>query len=229
MVETSSIGRRTFLVGTAAAGLATLPGCSTIGGFSFVDAIRRLLEISTQNAFARLTAPGGFWDSQVARLALPSVLGGRGKVVENILASTLFRDRLQRAFNDVAIDGARRAAPMVAETVRMIGIQNAIDLVRGGPSDATAFLRHNMAGSLINAMVPALGDGLRVASDPLVGQLVAGLTGVDVGSIAQGFSRDVDDAIWREIGFEEANIRRNPQATRDPLLIGVFGLAGAGR
>ena len=34
------------------------------------------------------------------------------------------------------------------------------------------------------------------------------------------------DPVWREIGTDEAAIRRNPQATRDPLIIGVFG-AGA--
>ena len=35
----------------------------------------------------------------------------------------------------------------------------------------------------------------------------------------------VDDAVWNEIGIEEAAIRANPQATGDPVLIGVFGTA----
>ena len=42
--------------------------------------------------------------------------------------------------------------------------------------------------------------------------------------------RDVTDGvnrgIWRAIGVEETSIRANPQATNDPLLIGVFGVAG---
>ena len=38
-----------------------------------------------------------------------------------------------------------------------------------------------------------------------------------------GRIREVADAIWGEIAREEAAIRANPQSTRDPMLIGVFG------
>lgn len=54
------IGRRGFLAGAAATGVLTLPGCQSTGGFSLVEAIRRLLGLSTQNALARLMSPGGF-------------------------------------------------------------------------------------------------------------------------------------------------------------------------
>jgi hypothetical protein len=44
------------------ASLLLLPGCAgTGGGFSLVEAVRRLLLRSSENAFARLTAPDGFW------------------------------------------------------------------------------------------------------------------------------------------------------------------------
>ena len=65
------------------------------------------------------------------------------------------------------------------------------------------------------------------AGDPLVGELLRGLTGVDLAGATNRFATNIDDTIWREIGVEEAAIRRDPQATRDPLIIGVFG-TGAG-
>ena len=114
----------------------------------------------------------------------------------------------------------------MTDAVRTIGIQNAIDLVRGGPTAATSFLRDSMGRSLVEAMVPELGDALRVAQDPLVAELVQGLAGVDLAGAVTRFAGTIDTTIWREIGAEEAAIRRNPQATRDPLIIGVFG-AGA--
>lgn len=226
MIEpsTSILARRGFLAGGAALAVATLPGCTSMGGFSLTEAIRRLLMLSAENAFARLTAPGGFWDSQVARLALPEVFGSRGGVLERILTSGPVRDRLQRELNYVAEAGASRAAPIVAETVRTIGIQNAVDLVRGGPSAASLFLRQSMAGSLVEVMLPALGDGLRVARDPIVGQALAALTGVDVGKVSYQLSVQADEAIWGEIGRQEAEIRAHPESTRDPVLIGVFGM-----
>lgn len=216
------IARRNFLTGAAATGVAVLSGCADYRRWSLVDAVRRLLELSARNAFARLTAPGGFWDNQLARLDLPEVFGGRGAVLQDILLSTVFRNRLRRAFNHIAEDGARRAAPIVADVVQTIGIDNARALIRGGPTAATEFLRGAMADSLIEAMVPALGDGLRLAADPVVGQALAALTGVDVAGVARSLAAEADEAIWGEIGREEAAIRANPEATRDPVLIAVF-------
>jgi len=220
--------RRAFLTGSLASAAAlTLPACTTTGQISFTEAIRRLLVLSSERAFVRLTAPGGFWDQQVAQIGLNRFFGNRGSVLGNILTSTLFKSRLEDVVADVAVDASYRAAPIVADTVRTIGWANAIDLIRGGPTAASSYLRQEMGFRLVEAMVPEVGQALRVAQDPLVGQLIAGLTGVDLGGMATTFSQTVDDAIWSEIGREEAAIRADPAATRDPVLIGVFGAGAA--
>lgn len=227
-LTTTTLPRRGFLAGLgAASGALVLPACAgPFGGFSFTDAIARLLFLSSDRAFARML-DGGYWDRQVATLGLGEFLGGRGDVLSRILTGPLFKNRLENAFGDIAYEGAQRAAPLVADTIRVIGWQNAIDLVRGGPTAATGFLRQNMGTTLINAMVPEVGGALRVASDPLVGQVLSALAGVDVPQVATSFSQRIDDVIWREIGVEEAAIRANPEATRDPLIIGVFGAGAA--
>jgi hypothetical protein len=218
--------RRTLLAGAAGAGaLALLPGCTSIGGgFSMVEAVRRMLLLASENAFARITAPGGFWDEQVARIGLTGVLGARGDTVSRILTSPLFKDRLEERFAGFAIDASFRAAPVVTDAIQVIGFENAIALVRGGPSAASGYLRQEVGTALLDAMVPELGQAIRVSRDPVVGQLLGALTGVDAGGIADRFGRKVDDAIWGEIAREEAAIRARPEDTRDPLLIGVFGL-----
>ncbi|NVE94273.1 DUF4197 domain-containing protein [Altererythrobacter lutimaris] len=224
--ETAS--RRKVMAGLlAGTTVLALPACQSLPGFSLTEAIRRLLTVSSENAFARLTAADGFWDDQVAKVGLSSLLGTRGDVLSDILTSALFKDRLNEAFADIAIEGSYRAAPLVADAVRVIGIENAEALVRGGPRAATAFLQGEMGGQLIEAMVPELGRAIEVASDPLVAQLINGLTGTDVGVIAQRLAGNVNDAIWTEIGFEEEAIRRDPRSTNDPLLIGVFGAGAA--
>ncbi|MDJ0642745.1 MAG: DUF4197 domain-containing protein [Erythrobacter sp.] len=214
--------RRLLKAGAGGALILSLAACATVPGFSLTEAIRRLLLLSSERAFSRLTAPDGYWDDQVARLGLGNLLGTRGDVLSRILTSTLFKNRLEGAFADIAIKGSERAAPIVADAVRVIGLANAVELVRGGPDAATQALRGELGGRLIDAMVPELGDAIRIASDPLVAELIDDLTGTDVGGIAQRLAGNVDDAIWTEMGFEEAAIRRDPQATGDPLLIGVF-------
>lgn len=222
LASTTQPSRRLVLAGGGALAALALAGCATSPRISLTEAIRRLLTLAADNAFARLTAPGGFWDRQVTRLDLPEVFDGRGAVLQQILTSALFKDRLQHSLNTIAEEGARRAAPVVADTIRVIGYDNALVLVRGGPHAASDYLRANMGPRLIDVMVPALGDGLRIAEDPLVGQAIAALSGVDINGVARSLAREADDAIWGEIGRQEAEIRANPEATRDPLLIAVF-------
>jgi len=221
-VPASFTSRRVVLAGLAASSALALPGCASIERINLVDAIRRLLMRSSRNALARLMAPGGFYDDELARLELPEVFGSRGGVLQSILTSPLFKSRLQRSLNRIAERGARRAAPILADTVRIIGIDNAAALVRGGPTAATGYLRGAMAGRLIDAMLPELGEGLRVADDPIVGQAIAALTGIDLSGVARSLAVRVDDAIWGEIGREEAAIRAHPEVTNDPVLIAAL-------
>lgn len=219
-----SFARRQVLAGLGAgAAMLALAGCATSSGYSLVDVIRRLMMFSTQNAFARLTSDGGFYDNTLTRLALPDVFGSRGDVLQQILISAVFKRRLERTFNHFAEGAAYRAAPLVTDAVRMVGVENAEALIRGRPTGATQLLRDTMGGSLIEAMVPFLGDAMGTSEEPLVGQVLGALVGVDTLSVARGFAGQVDEVIWAQIGREESAIRANPQATGDPLLIRIFG------
>lgn len=218
------LGRRAFLAGAMASGaLLALPGCASMGGFSLTEAIRRLLMLSSERAFARLTGDGGYWDDAISAAGLNNLLGTRGDVLAGILTSTLFKKRLNHAFAGVAERGAERAAPIVADAVRTIGIDNAVALVKGGPTAATTFLRTGLSGTLVEAMVPELAQAMKLAEEPLVGQLLNSLVGIDVAGVSRNFAGKVDDAIWNEMGIEEAAVRANPASTNDPLLMGVFG------
>lgn len=220
--------RRSLLGGIALGGTAlALPGCTSFGGFGLVDAVQRLLFLSSERAFARMLQADGFWDQQVAQLGLANILGTRGDVLARILTSSLFKSRLDGAFADIAYRGAERAAPIVTDAVRVIGFQNAVALVRGGPTSATSYLRNEIGTRLIDAMIPELSTAMRVANDSLVGQALAALTGVDVPQVASRFAQTVDDTIWREIAAEESYIRENPEATRDAAIENVFGADAA--
>jgi hypothetical protein len=118
--------------------------------------------------------------------------------------------------------GARRAAPVVAEAVRTIGVENAVAIIKGEPTAATSFLRGAMGPSLVNAMIPELGEALRVAEDPIVNQAISALAGVNIGDVAHALALGADNAIWYEIGAAEADIRANPEQTNDAVLIAAL-------
>jgi Protein of unknown function (DUF4197) len=218
--------RRHILLSGAALATLTLPGCQSLPAFSLTEAIRRLLTLASQNAFALLLQPGGFYDSSVARISLPDRFGGnRGAgILSVVLQSRQFRDRLQRQLNRAAEKGAERAAPLVADAVRNVSIEDAAALVRGGSQAATSFLRGKMGTALLDSMLPGIFDGLRLFDDQVIGQAVRSVTGFDIAALAIDITRKADDSIWAAIGLEESNIRADPQRTNDPVLIGVFGL-----
>src|SRR5690606_34633772 len=96
MVGASVLPRRRLIAGAlATAAVLALPGCATSGQISYTEAIRRLLVLSSENAFLRLTAPGGYWDRQVEQVGLERFFGTRGNVLAGILTSALFKSRLE--------------------------------------------------------------------------------------------------------------------------------------
>jgi hypothetical protein len=225
-----ALNRRTIIGGAALLPLLALPGCATgVGGFSLAEAIERLLSLSAQRAFATLLQPGGFYDSQVARVALPERFARGGSILTQLLATQAVRGRLERTLNSVAERGAERAAPIVTQAISTITVADALSIVRGGPSAATALLEGQIGGGLVNAMFPAVGDALRIANDDALARALRAATGYDIAGLARDVADGANRGIWRAIGAEEAAIRANPQATGDPLLIGVFALAGGVR
>ena len=203
----TSLNRRGLLGSLGVgAGALLLGGCMTYED-RVTNVIERLLLLSSERAFARLTAPGGFWDEQFAAIGLDTMLGARGSVLANILTSGLIKARVEREFAGFAIDASERAAPVIYDTIELIGVRNTIDLITGGPTAATSYLRGEAGNRVVDAMVPELGQAMRV-----------------VNAAAGRVATKVNDTIWSEIGREEAAIRADPRSTNDPVLIGAFGV-----
>lgn len=219
--------RRTLLATAALAPLLALPGC--VGGrrIDLVEAIRRLLGLSAERAFASLLRENGFFESAVARIDVPDALGGvrATSIVSAILRSGAFRDRLARQLNRAAVKGAELAAPVVTQAILSLSVADALAVVRGGPRAATDVLQGSLGPRLFEAMVPGIGDGLRLFDSQVVTQALRQVTGIDFAGLRDDVTRKASDGIYRAIAAEEAAIRANPSTTGDPLLMAVFTLA----
>ena len=217
--------RRAVLGFGAAAGLLSLPGCSSMPGISLTEAVKRLLVLSSQNAFAELLQPNGFFDSQVARISVPDSLGGPRvtNIATALLRSKTIQDRLLKQVNRAAEEGADLAAPIVAETIRNMSISDAVAIINGGPRAATGLLQRQLGNTLVDRMMPGIGNGLKLFDNEIINLVLSQVTNVDFGSISRDVTIKVNDAIYRSIGAQEEAIRANPRATNDPLLIAVLG------
>jgi Protein of unknown function (DUF4197) len=225
----SPLDRRMALALFGAVPLFGLAGCAGGGlGFDLTQAIQRLLSLSSQRAFASLLQPNGFLDNSIARIDLPPQLGGQGatNILSAILRSGPVRERLVKQVNRAAEKGAEIAAPMVTQAITSISITDALSIIKGGPEAATSLLRTSMGDALLTSMVPGIDTGLKLFDDKIVQEALRSATGIDLQGLVRDVSGKASNAIYRAIGKEEAAIRANPQATNDPLLIGVFTVVG---
>ena len=195
-----------------------------IGSFSLEEGVRRLLELSSQRAFARLLQPGGFYDDQLTRIVPPaSAPGGSGDVLGAILRTNAVRDRMAFVLNEIAVDAADRAAPIVTDAIRRMSFADALAIVRGGPTAATDLLQREVGISLVEAMFPEFSAGLNSDLAEVLSAAVAARTGVDYRVLARDASRLASRSIFRAIGREEAAIRADPRSVRDPAIAALFG------
>lgn len=221
----STPARRGVLAALSVLPLLAIGGCATtMGQYSLEEGVRRLLQLSTQRAFARLTQPGGFYDDQLTRIGVPDLGGQGGAVLSAILRTNAVRDRVGLALNDVAVDLADSAAPIVLDAVRNMSVADAVSVMRGGPTAATELLARNARGAVVEALLPGTSRALRSDLFEILSAALAASSGRNLAAMADGVSGQIGDAIFRAIGREEAAIRANPRETRDPVLIALLSI-----
>lgn len=226
---TIMLSRRALLSAGCTLSLFALPGCATIGdygGFGLEDAIRRLLTLSSQRAFANLLQDNGFFEDELARVTLPAQLGGSGapSVAAALLRTPAVQTQLLRLVNRAAADAAENAAPVVYDSIRDLTITDATSIIRGGPNAATEYLERNIGDRVVAALFPGVGNALRVLDGGMLSRALGAATGIDFAGVQQDVTRKAAQGIWRAIGREEAAIRARPRESGDPVLRGVFGV-----
>jgi hypothetical protein len=220
------LSRRRLIAAGLALPLLALPGCATrLGDVANVEpAIRRLLTLSAQRAFARLLAEEGFFRDDVARIQPPTQLGGRSvtAALAVALGTRAVQDRLLRVVNQAAGEGARRAAPAIYALIRDMAIADARAIARGGPTAATDYFARLMGERIFDALFPGVGEALRLAENGVIQRVLQIATGINFPGLQADVTRKTAAALYRAIGREEAAIRADPNAAGDPLLAGIF-------
>ena len=223
-VEMVRHDRRRLVALAAAVPLIGLAACATpSSGYTVDEGVRRLLTLSSQRAFARLIQPGGFYDDELTRIEIPQAGDDRSaSVLAAVLRTNAVRRQILIALNDVAVDAADRAVPIVLDSVRRMTITDAVSVLRGGPTAATGLLERQTGGALIQAMFPEFFGGLHSDGVEILSAALGAQTGIDYRRLADSAARSASTAIFRAIGREEAGIRANPRSTRDPVLIALL-------
>lgn len=232
---TQRLSRRALLaLGASALAVA---GCATAGNMtaSAIDAIKKLLGLSSRKALAKLGA-GGLADVVAKGAGLGKVLGGAlgdstaGQVVAVMDRLGLMKG-VERKMASAVNSVADKAAPFIVDQIGVLAVNDAMAVVNGPSDAATQLLKSAIAGKLSDFLSPQIGTAL--SSVGALGELqtALGLAGAPAGALninalATRLTTLVGEGIFEAIATEERAIRLDPGATGDKDIIAVFGRKG---
>lgn len=222
--------RRAFIAGliVATPAFAQRP---LLDGLTQGDAsrgIKEALSLASMNATNRLAQPNGFWGNPRVRIPLPGALGQTQRTLSRMRMSGPL-DQLQENLNHAAESVMPQAASLFTNAVRTITIADAIDIVRGGDTSATSYLRGRTETRLTTLLRPPM---TRALTDSGAFALMrTALREVGMSSMTSDLRTEVInfstakalDGCFYFIAEEERAIRRDPWRRTSDILRRVFG------
>lgn len=223
MGPVASMDRRIFLGSAVASGALLLPGCKAVSDLVVTSVVRNLMHKSSEQAINTLMAPGGGWDRYITEASAQENVGLRGQMLARYLEMPHVKAKATDEFQGIARKATDAAAPVIADTIRHIGLRNVKAIVEGGPTAATDYLRAQMGNAVSKSIVGDIATSMKSDQAAEVATIVRGIDPAEVKATAKRFGDRVQQVIWDETARAEAEIRANPEITGDPELIEVFG------
>ena len=219
--------RREF---TAALSIPLLPApaAAALSEGDAAAGVRAALERGALAAVALLGKADGFMGNPLVRIPLPGYL----KDVAKLLKATgqgKKVDELVLAMNRAAEAAVPVAKPLFVKAVKAISVDDALKVVRGGPTSVTDFFATKTREPLSGEFLPIVTRATEkvslaerynaVASKAAASGLVKG----DDTNVQKYVTARALDGLFRMIGEEEKKIRADPVKTGSAILKQVFG------
>lgn len=204
--------------------------------------LKEALITGTNSASSLLSATDGYYGDVLVKILLPEEasviidnlvkIPGGDKLVEDVVLS----------INRAAEDAAREVAPIFINSVKMMSINDAFNILKGADNAATQYLSSTTRQELYNLYIPRIrqstgkdlvaGISARESWDALTGKWnsvansipgkLAGFKPVNI-DLDEYLTNKALDGVFLKIQDEEKNIRENISARITPLLKKVFG------
>lgn len=219
-------------LGIANEALAKVKLKTVLSGLSSNDAragLREALTDGTLAAVTRVSKSGGYWDDSAIRIPLPKPLASLQKVAGPLGQGGLLDD-LHLRMNRAAESAAPVAQGLFVSAIKSMTIQDAVGIVKGGPTSGTDYLQRTTTPALTSAFTSPMENALqatgavdylnRVVQRNHLQSLIKTDARTWLGSYAVGFALN---GLFHYIGVEETAIRRDPAKRTTQLLKRVFG------
>lgn len=207
-----------------------------------VAGLKNALNLGIESAVANLGKTDGFLTDAALKILLPPEAQS---IVDNIKIIPGGQDLVNKAvksLNAAASDAVKSATPIFTSAITSMSIADGAQILFGGKSAATDYLKNRTYTQLTAAFAPKVNNSLgkKLIGDTSTSQAwnsltsaynkvaetavgaVAGMKPVNV-NLEQYVTQKALDALFVKIADEENSIRTNPQARVNDLLQKVFG------
>ena len=199
----------------------------SLSNSDIVSGLKEALEKGAQKSGDKLSMVDGFFANAALKILMPpeaqkveQTLRGMGmdKQVDNAIL----------AMNRAAEDAAKSAAPIFINAIKSMSISDAVNILKGSDTAATAYLHGKTVSPLTEAFRPVIESSLqKVNATKYWKTLFTTYNMVSPNKINPDLTAYVTEralsGIFIQLGKEEADIRKNPAARTTALLQKVFG------
>ncbi|NCI46654.1 DUF4197 domain-containing protein [Sediminibacterium soli] len=207
----------------------TINGKTAAAGLSNEDIVAGLKEaLATGSAkgAAALSQADGFFANAALKILLPA----EAKKVESALRAAGLGKQADDAIlsmNRAAEDACKSAAPIFINAVKQMSFKDALGILRGSDTAATAYLRTGTHTELTSAFRPVIEQSLtKVDATRYWNTLMTTYNRFSLQKINPDLTAYVTEkalnGIFVQVAAEEKNIRENPVARTSDMLKKVF-------
>ena len=191
--------------------------------------IREALDQGVGRGISLLNKEDGFFGNAVYKVLLPPEAQRIESIMRQLGMSALV-DKAILQINRAAEDAVGSARPIFVEAIKELTIADALNIIRGSDTAATQYFKQKTTNKLIAAFMPTIKSSLeKFSATKYYGDVIntynrfpttINKINPDLPSYVVG---QTVNALFDQIGKEEAAIRANPAARTTQLLKRVFG------
>nr|WP_314559334.1 DUF4197 domain-containing protein [uncultured Capnocytophaga sp.] len=206
-----------------------LANTSQGGSGSIAAGLKQALEFGVSAGVDALSQSDGYFKDQTVRILLPEELQKVDKTLRTIGMGSLADEGL-KILNKAAENAVTQAKPIFLSAIKNMTFSDALNILKGDSTAATAYLQRTTSSALQEAFAPKIQESLSaVGADkiweniinkynqiPLVKPVEANLTNYVTSQAING--------LFVKVGDKEKEIRTNIAARTTPLLQSVFAM-----
>jgi len=190
--------------------------------------VRAALERGAASAVKLLGRTDGFLGNPKVRIPLPGMLEDAAKLLSR-LGQNKRVDELVTAMNRAAEQAVPEAKDLLLATVRLLSVEDALSIVRGGQTSVTDFFARKTREPLGVKLLPIvkratervqLAERYNAFAWKAAG---LGLLKAEDAKLQQHVTAKALDGLYLMIGEEEQRVRADPVKTGSEILKKVFG------